>query len=112
MAPTVPNVILSYRIPPTDTVTLYEVIRQRILSEFGKVYDFTTNIDSQGLLSRDAAAFVISKFDLPITVNEYLARSAAVGNKVFSNVQLMPGWLQDLGCPSFRSFINTLTVFM
>lgn len=73
---------------------LYETIRSRVLADFGRDYDFVSNMRMQGLLNSEVAQMMVEEYQLPISAEEFGLRSSRVAAEVFTNSQLMPGWFQ------------------
>lgn len=78
-----------------ETETLYQEIHQIICSEFGKIFDFELHMEIQGRFREEGIQYVITKLDLPISVDEYISRALLLYKEIFPKSKLKPGIKQS-----------------
>ncbi len=74
-----------------DTEPLYTQATQAIVSEFGKVFDWSVKGDMIGRSALDGARYLAEKLELPIEPEEYLRRRKPILDELFLTAQEMPG---------------------
>ena len=57
-----------------DTESFYTEVTQAIVSEYGKVFDWSVKSHMIGLPSIESARYLVSTLELPIAPEEYLER--------------------------------------
>lgn len=74
-----------------DTEPLYTEASQRVVSPFGKTYDWSVKAKVMGRPALVAAREIVEKLDLPITPEEYLARRVRELLPLFETAPEVPG---------------------
>lgn len=74
-----------------DTETLYTEVIQEVASEFGKLYTWEIKQRCMGMKSEDSAALIISSLGLPLSVQEFITKSAPLYKKAFGRAKKLPG---------------------
>lgn len=74
-----------------DTEKLYTQGIQQVVSAWGKVYDWSIKRDMIGRSEREGAEILISRLELPISMEEYMARREPALLALFANAEHMPG---------------------
>lgn len=74
-----------------DTEPLYTQATQAVVGEWGKVFDWSVKADMIGRAALDGARYLVERLALPITPEEYIARSEPRLEALFENVAAMPG---------------------
>jgi len=74
-----------------NTEDLYTIAFQNIFTPYGKEFDWNTKLEIMGKRLEFGADFMIKKFDLPLTVEEFKIKVDSQLEKLFSQSKLMPG---------------------
>ncbi|XP_047489423.1 pseudouridine-5'-phosphatase-like isoform X1 [Penaeus chinensis] len=74
-----------------DTERLYTEATQVIVSQYGKVYTWEIKVQLMGMKGHMAAQHIIDSLQLPLTVDEYLAKIIEQYNSIFPNAKALPG---------------------
>lgn len=74
-----------------DTEPLYSGVFQNILDDYGKTYTWEVKQTLMGCQAVETAQAMVSAYDLPITWQEFAARSKAMTSELMANAQLLPG---------------------
>ncbi|XP_033121150.1 pseudouridine-5'-phosphatase-like [Anneissia japonica] len=74
-----------------DTERLYTIVYEEICSEYDKKYTWEIKERCMGRKAGDGAKIMIDTLQLPLTVEELLAKAREKQNKLFPQSQLMPG---------------------
>ena len=74
-----------------DTEGIYTEVTQEIVSEYGKVFDWSIKEKIIGLRSIQAAKIIVESLDLPITPQDYLHARKDVLLERLKDTQALPG---------------------
>ena len=74
-----------------DTEGIYTKVTQDIVSQYGKIFDWSIKRKIIGRPSSEAAKIIVESLDLPITAQDYLDSRKDVLIEKFKNTQPMPG---------------------
>ncbi|CAF1332898.1 unnamed protein product [Adineta ricciae] len=74
-----------------DTESLYTECLQKLCAPYGKNFTTETKLKMMGKSSLEAGRILIRELDLPITDEEYLAKSNAFYMEAFPSSELLPG---------------------
>ncbi|MFL2738908.1 MAG: HAD family hydrolase [Deltaproteobacteria bacterium] len=74
-----------------DTEGIYTEVTQDIVSEYGKVFDWSIKKKIIGRRSIDAAKIIVESLDLPITPQDYLNSRKDVLLERFRDTKALPG---------------------
>eukprot|EP00092_Neocalanus_flemingeri_P023699 GFUD01025703.1.p1 GENE.GFUD01025703.1~~GFUD01025703.1.p1 ORF type:complete len:456 (-),score=168.62 GFUD01025703.1:229-1596(-) len=74
-----------------DTERLYTEGTQSILSEYNQKYDWEFKTKLMGKRTDEVARMIIDHYQLPLTPEEWVARSGSVYNQLFPTVKSLPG---------------------
>ncbi len=74
-----------------DTEGIYTKVTQDIVSQYGKIFDWSIKRKIIGRPSSQAAKIIVESLDLPITAQDYLDSRKDVLIEKFKNTQPMPG---------------------
>lgn len=74
-----------------DTEPLYWRIFQRILDEYGHTYTWDVKVKLMGRQAEETARTIVAEYALPMTWEEFAAKSKRMVLETMSDVQLMPG---------------------
>lgn len=84
------NLIFSF-VLFSDTEPKYEKAISTVCSQFGCIYTLEAKLLAMGTTARQSANTVITKCNLPISIDQFLSLMEEQYPKVFANVELMPG---------------------
>lgn len=90
-APAVTHVIFDVDGLLLNTEALYTETTQRVAGQFGKQFTWELKVRQMGKKGHEAAADIVRELELPLSVDEYLAQSAAIWEELFPHAALMPG---------------------
>ena len=74
-----------------DTENLYTEGTQRILSEFGHVYDWEFKSQLMGKRTDEVARMIVDHYQLPMTPEKWVQRSTEIYQELFPHVKCMKG---------------------
>ncbi len=74
-----------------DTEPLYTEATQQIVSEWGKVFDWSVKGKMIGRGQLEGAEYLVDALDLPIAPEEYLARRLPIVQRLFPSVKEIAG---------------------
>ena len=74
-----------------DTETVYTRVTQKIVSRFGKTFDWSIKANMIGRAEADSSRYLVEALDLPITPEEYLAERNCGLREGFAGCDAMPG---------------------
>ncbi|NKB75880.1 MAG: HAD-IA family hydrolase [Gammaproteobacteria bacterium] len=74
-----------------DTEVIYTQITQKIVSRFGKTYDWSIKSNMIGRRAIDSARYLVSQLDLPMTAEEYLEERNGMLLAAFATAKALPG---------------------
>lgn len=74
-----------------DTEPLYTEATQAVVGPLGKRFDWALKRELIGTSERSAAQMVIDRLELPLDVDEYLARRQPILDRLFARCPVMPG---------------------
>jgi len=74
-----------------DTEIIYTRVTQKIVGQFGKVFDWSVKGNMIGLPSLVAARYLVSVLDLPISAEDYLEQRDQLLREQFPSCQPLPG---------------------
>ena len=74
-----------------DTEPLYTRATQAVIDEYGKVFDWAVKGDMIGKSSLEGARYLVQRLNLPISAEAYLARRAPLLDRMFPEVDELPG---------------------
>lgn len=74
-----------------DTEPFYTTATQRIVGEWGKVFDWSIKKNMIGRPSLESAAYLVDALDLPISAEEYLSRRSKELETLFLGAKEKPG---------------------
>ncbi|KAL1475761.1 hypothetical protein MTO96_037051 [Rhipicephalus appendiculatus] len=74
-----------------DSEKLYTAAAETMASRYGKKYTWELNKQMMGAPAAEAARMMIKALALPLTPEEYMAAVDPIYEKIFPDVQLMPG---------------------
>ena len=74
-----------------DTENLYTEGTQRILSEFGHVYDWEFKSQLMGKRTEEVARMIVDHYQLPMTPEKWVQRSTEIYQELFPHVKCMKG---------------------
>ena len=74
-----------------DTEPLYTKGIQQVVSAWGKVYDWSIKRDMIGRSELEGARILISRLELPVSIEEYMARREPALLALFANAPHMQG---------------------
>ena len=74
-----------------DTEPLYTRATQAIVGQYGKVFDWAVKGDMIGKSSLEGARYLVQRLNLPISAEAYLARRAPLLDRMFPEVDELPG---------------------
>lgn len=76
-----------------------------IASQYGKVYTWEIKVQLMGMKGHMAAQHIIDSLQLPLTVDEYLAKIIEQYNSIFPNAKALPGTVERF---HLRTFSNAV----
>ncbi|XP_073958959.1 pseudouridine-5'-phosphatase-like isoform X2 [Choristoneura fumiferana] len=88
-----------------DTSRLYTTAFQNIVSKFGKNYDWETKVKLMGLQMHEAADFIISRLDLPMSRDELIEESNKQFAVLLPDNQLLPD-TEELYTVAFQNIVS------
>ena len=74
-----------------DTENLYTEGTQRILSDFGHVYDWQFKSKLMGKRTDEVARMIVDHYQLPMTPDEWKKRSSDIYEELFPHVKSLKG---------------------
>ncbi|CAG0914699.1 unnamed protein product [Notodromas monacha] len=74
-----------------DSVQLYINVNKTLLAEFGKEYTWADSSVIQGHTARESAELIVSRFQVPLSVDEYLDRCRDLFQICLPNATILPG---------------------
>lgn len=74
-----------------DTEPLYTIGIQEVVSEFGRVYDWSLKRDMMGRSDLEGAELVVSRLGLPLSPQEYMARREPILERLLATSPAMSG---------------------
>ncbi len=74
-----------------DTESIYTVVTQHIVSQYGKNFDWSIKSNMIGRPAIDSARYLVSTLALPITGEQYLEQRELLLRERFANAQALPG---------------------
>lgn len=74
-----------------DTERLYTEATQKVVGEYGKVFDWSLKSLMMGRHELEAAELLVKTLELPITVEEYLRRQLPIAEGLFESAAELPG---------------------
>ena len=74
-----------------DTETIYTQVTQKIVSRFGKQYDWSIKANMIGRKAIDSARYLVEVLALPITAEEYLEEREDMLKEGFKTAEALPG---------------------
>ena len=74
-----------------DTEVIYTEVTQKIVSRFGKQYDWSLKANMIGRKAIDSARYLVRELDLPITAEMYLEERNGLLAEGFANTKALPG---------------------
>lgn len=74
-----------------DTEIVYTRVTQKIVSRFGKTFDWSIKANMIGRAEADSSRYLVQALDLPITPEEYLAERNTMLKEGFAACDAMPG---------------------
>jgi pseudouridine-5'-monophosphatase len=74
-----------------DTEIIYTEVTQSIVSRFGRVFDWSIKGNMIGRPSRDAAGYLVSALDLPITAEQYIEEREVLLRQKFVDCKALSG---------------------
>jgi pseudouridine-5'-monophosphatase len=74
-----------------DTEKLYTEATQRVVGEFGKIFDWSLKSQMMGRHELEAAALLVETLELPISAEEYLRRQLPIAEGLFRSATEVPG---------------------
>ena len=90
-SPPIKSVLFDMDGLPLDTENLYTEGTQRILSEFGQVYDWEFKCRLMGKRTNEVAQMIVDHYGLPMTPDEWKKRSSAIYQELFPHVKSLKG---------------------
>ncbi len=74
-----------------DTEIVYTRVTQKIVSRFGKTFDWSVKANMIGRAEADSSRYLVEALDLPITPEAYLAERNVMLKEGFAGCDAMPG---------------------
>lgn len=74
-----------------DTEELYTIAFQNILTPYGKEYTFDLKLKLMGSQAHETAKKIVSELELPLTPEEFMAKSKIQFEQLFPDTQVLPG---------------------
>jgi beta-phosphoglucomutase-like phosphatase (HAD superfamily) len=74
-----------------DTEPLYTEATQRVVSQYGKTFDWSLKSLMMGRHELEAAELLVKTLELPITAEEYIQRSVPIAEGLFASAAELPG---------------------
>jgi pseudouridine-5'-monophosphatase len=74
-----------------DTESFYTEVTQKIVSRFGKTFDWSIKSRMIGLPSLDAACYLVDTLSLPMTAEQYLKERELMLEAKFPHAKPLPG---------------------
>jgi len=74
-----------------DTEIIYTEVTQSIVGRFGRVFDWSIKGNMIGRPSRDAAGYLVSALDLPITAEQYMEEREVLLRQKFVDCKALSG---------------------
>ena len=74
-----------------DTEIIYTEVTQSIVGRFGRVFDWSIKGNMIGRPSRDAAGYLVSALDLPITAEQYIEEREVLLRQKFVDCKALSG---------------------
>ena len=74
-----------------DTENLYTEGTQRILTEFGHVYDWEFKSQLMGKRTDEVARMIVDHYQLPMTPEKWVQRSTEIYQELFPHVKSLKG---------------------
>ncbi|KAJ3051585.1 glutathione synthase [Rhizophlyctis rosea] len=74
-----------------DTERVYTEVTAKIVSKYGKTYDWTLKAQMMGLKERDAAELLVKTLEIPMTVDEYIVARRLGHAEMFPSCRPLPG---------------------
>lgn len=74
-----------------NTEDLYTVAYQNVLAPYNKRYTWDIKVTLMGLQAQEAAEAILSKLDIPMTVQEWLTETKKQYEILFPDSEVMPG---------------------
>ena len=78
-----------------DTENLYTEGTQRILSEFGHVYDWEFKSRLMGKRTDEVARMIVDHYQLPMTPDDWVQRSTDIYQELFPSVKSLKGIIYE-----------------
>jgi pseudouridine-5'-monophosphatase len=100
-----------------DTERFYTEVTQKIVSRFGKRFDWSHKINMIGRSPIESARYLVDALELPITAEQYLEERQGALDQVMSRAEPMPGAqeitaaLHDAGLPLAVATSSTRHLF-
>jgi pseudouridine-5'-monophosphatase len=100
-----------------DTEPLYTVAYDRLLAPFGAHLDRETKLEVMGRKAIESAEHVLTKFEIPLSPEEFLQRRVPVLNELFQETVAIPGvetvvrHLKEAGKPLAIATSSSRSVF-
>ncbi|NKB61718.1 MAG: HAD-IA family hydrolase [Gammaproteobacteria bacterium] len=74
-----------------DTEIIYTRVTQKIVSRFGKTFDWSLKSNMLGRKAIDSARYLVAELNLPITAEEYIEERNGMLRIEFGNTDALPG---------------------
>lgn len=74
-----------------DTEIVYTRVTQKIVSRFGKTFDWSIKANMIGRAEKESSRYLVETLDLPITAEEYLTERNEMLRAGFATCDAMPG---------------------
>ncbi|KAL0868494.1 hypothetical protein ABMA27_007975 [Loxostege sticticalis] len=74
-----------------NTEELYTIAFQNILTPYGKEYTFELKLKLMGSQAHETAKKIVSELELPLTPEEFMAKSKIQFEQLFPDTQVLPG---------------------
>ncbi|KAA3630373.1 MAG: HAD family hydrolase [Proteobacteria bacterium] len=74
-----------------DTESIYTEITQKIVSRFGKVFDWSIKGNMIGRAAHESSQYLVEALDLPISAEEYLEERDVLLHEAFPRARALPG---------------------
>jgi pseudouridine-5'-monophosphatase len=74
-----------------DTEPLYTEATQRVVSQWGKQFDWSMKCEMMGKSAMHAADYLVKRLELPIRPSDLLEQTQAILDELFTNCSELPG---------------------